>query len=126
MNTENSSVKTQRNSWHRWSLLLLMLSVMGAIPQISMVAHGQEQATVLKEARAQIHLEGSGDWMREKFSRDLEPIALTPGGAGTLVVLYSKKAGLSMPVCTGFDLVMGAKKGRVIAGWECDANRCKD
>ena len=87
---------------------------------------GVAQAASLDEVKARIHENGSGVWMREQFPRDLEPIALTPGGAGTLVVLYSQKADLSIPLCTGYDLVMGVKKGKVKTGWKCGPDRCGD
>ncbi len=97
------------------------------IVAIALVAvSGVAQAASLGEVKARIHAEGSGAWMREQFPKDLEPIALTPGGAGTLVVLYSKKAHLSTPLCTGHDLVMGVKKGKVKTGWKCGPDRCPD
>ncbi len=80
---------------------------------------GVAQAASLDEVKARIHEDGSGDWMREQFPKDIEPIGLVPGGAGTLVVLYSKKADLSIPVCTSYDVIMGVKKGKVAKGWKC-------
>lgn len=80
---------------------------------------GVAQAASLEEVRARIHEEGSGVWLRQQFPKDIEPIALTPGGVGTLVVLYSKKANLSIPFCTSYDVIMGVKKGKVKKGWKC-------
>lgn len=81
--------------------------------------NGTAHAASLEDVRARIHKEGSGVWMRQQFPKDIEPIALIPGGTGTLVVLYSKKADLSIPVCTSYDVIMGVKKGKVKTGWQC-------
>jgi len=87
---------------------------------IALVAiSGVAQAASLEDVRTRIHEEGSGVWMRQHFPKDLEPIALTPGGVGTLVVLYSKKANVSIPFCTSYDVIMGVKKGKVTKGWKC-------
>lgn len=87
---------------------------------------GVSHAASLEDVRTRIHENGSGDWMRKHFFKDMEPIALTPGGAGTLVVLYSKKRNLSIPLCTSFDVIMGVKKGKVTSGWNCGSERCAD
>ncbi len=99
-----------------------LLMVLVTFAALSGVSH----AASFEEVRAQIHENGSGDWMRKHFFKDMEPIALTPGGTGTLVVLYSKKADLSIPVCTSYDVIMGVKKGRVTKGWKCGSARCPD
>ena len=77
------------------------------------------QAASLEDVKTRIHKDGSGTWMRQQFPKDIEPIALIPGGVGTLVVLYSKKADLSIPVCTSYDVRRGVKKGKVTKGWKC-------
>jgi hypothetical protein len=87
---------------------------------------GLAGAADLQGVRAQIHKDGSGAWMRQHFPKDIEPIALTPGGTGTLVVLYSKTADLSIPFCTSYDIIMGVKKGKVTQGWKCGGDRCAD
>ncbi len=83
------------------------------------ILSGLAQAASLEDVRARIHEEGSGVWMRQQFRKDIEPIGLTPGGVGTLVVLYSKKANVSIPFCTSYDVIMGVKKGKVTKGWKC-------
>ena len=83
------------------------------------ILSGLAQAASLEDVRARIHEEGSGVWMRQQFPKDIEPIGLTPGGVDTLVVLYSKKANVSIPFCTSYDVIMGVKKGKVTKGWKC-------
>ncbi len=108
------------------AMVLVTCSVMVAVPQLVGLAQGETSTDILETARAQIHVDGSGDWLRARFPKDLEPIALAPGGGGTVVVLYSKKADISIPLCTKFDVILGAKAGHVVEGWECDHLRCKE
>lgn len=56
---------------------------------------------------------GSADTMRSEFKEDLEPIGIQPGGAGTVVNLYSKSSNVTFSLCTKFDVVVAVKKGRV-------------
>jgi hypothetical protein len=93
---------------------------------LALMAAPAESGASLEEVRAQIHKGGSGTWLRKQFPRDIVPIALTPGGVGTLVVLYTKTSNLSIPLCTAYDVVMGVKPGRVTTGWKCGPERCDD
>jgi len=93
---------------------------------VAMMAGPAEAGASLEEVKAQVHKGGSGTWLRKQFPRDIVPIALTPGGVGTLVVLYSKTSNLSIPLCTAYDVVMGVKTGRVTTGWKCGLERCDD
>jgi len=40
------------------------------------------QAASLEDVKTRIHKDGSGTWMRQQFPKDIEPIALIPGGGG--------------------------------------------
>ncbi len=102
--------------------LVALVVTLGVLAGVS----GLAGAADLQDVKAQIKKDGSGTWLRQHFAKDLGPIALTPGGTGTLVILYSKTADLSVPFCTDFDLVMGVKKGRVTQGWNCRGDGCAD
>jgi hypothetical protein len=49
-----------------------------------------------------------------KLYKDLTPIGIQPGGAGMVVNLYSKKEDTTLSLCTTFDVVVAAKKGRIV------------
>ncbi len=55
----------------------------------------------------------SAQMMREYFAKELSPIGIQPGGAGMVVNLYSKKSNVTFSLCTNFDVVVAAKKGKV-------------
>jgi len=55
----------------------------------------------------------SAQMMREYFAKELSPIGIQPGGAGMVVSLYSKKSNVTFSLCTMFDVVVAAKKGKV-------------
>lgn len=55
----------------------------------------------------------SAQMMREYFAKELSPIGIQPGGAGMVVNLYSKKSNVTLSLCTMFDVVVAAKKGKV-------------
>jgi hypothetical protein len=48
-----------------------------------------------------------------KFYKDLSPIGIQPGGAGMVVNLYSKAGDVTFSLCTTFDVVVAAKKGKI-------------
>ena len=108
-----------------WSLLVF-LALLGGVATLTITGDLAQAASELDMVKARIHEMGSGDWMRQHFSKDLEPIALTRGGAGKLVVLYSKKANLSIAFCTAFDVILGVKPGKVMEGWKCGTDRCRE
>ena len=56
---------------------------------------------------------GSGDTIRRLFFGDLEPIALQPGGADTVVHLYNKANDVTIAYCTSYDVFLAARPGRV-------------
>ncbi|MCC5670434.1 hypothetical protein LC653_43330 [Nostoc sp. CHAB 5784] len=56
---------------------------------------------------------GSGDTIRRLFFGDLEPIALQPGGAGTVVHLYNNANDVTIAYCVSYDVFLAARKGRV-------------
>jgi len=56
---------------------------------------------------------GSGDTIRRLFFGDLEPIALQPGGADTVVHLYNKVNDVTISYCSSYDVFLAARKGRV-------------
>lgn len=56
---------------------------------------------------------GSGDTMRRLFFGDLEPIALQPGGADTVVHLYNRANDITIAYCVSYDVFLAAKAGRV-------------
>ncbi|WP_373539765.1 hypothetical protein [Chamaesiphon sp.] len=56
---------------------------------------------------------GSGDLLRKLYEKDLTPIGVQPGGAGMVVNLYSKKDNTTLSLCTVYDVVVAAKKGRI-------------
>jgi hypothetical protein len=51
--------------------------------------------------------------LRKLYAKDLTPIGLQAGGAGTVVNLYSKKDDTTLSLCTTFDVVVAVKKGKV-------------
>jgi hypothetical protein len=55
----------------------------------------------------------SAQMMREYFPKELSPIGIQPGGAGMVVSLYSKTSNVTFSLCTMFDVVVAAKKGKV-------------
>ena len=56
---------------------------------------------------------GSGDLLRKLYEKDLSPIGIQAGGAGMVVNLYSKKDNTTLSLCTTYDVVVAAKKGRI-------------
>jgi hypothetical protein len=54
----------------------------------------------------------SAQMMREYFPKELSPIGIQPGGAGMVVSLYSKTSNVTFSLCTMFDVVVAAKKGK--------------
>jgi hypothetical protein len=56
---------------------------------------------------------GSADLMRKLYAKDLTPISIQPGGAGMVVNLYSKNDDTTISLCTTFDVIVAAKKGRI-------------
>jgi hypothetical protein len=48
-----------------------------------------------------------------KLYKDLTPIGIQPGGAGMVVNLYSKAEDTTLSLCTTFDVVVAAKKGKI-------------
>jgi hypothetical protein len=56
---------------------------------------------------------GSGDLLRKLYEKDLTPIGIQAGGAGMVVNLYSKKDNTTLSLCTVYDVVVAAKKGRI-------------
>jgi hypothetical protein len=55
----------------------------------------------------------SAQMMREYFPKQLSPIGIQPGGAGMVVSLYSKTSNVTFSLCTMFDVVVAAKKGKI-------------
>ena len=56
---------------------------------------------------------GSADLMRKLYPKDLTPIGSQPGGAGMVVNLYSKANNTTISLCTTFDVIVAAKRGRI-------------
>jgi hypothetical protein len=56
---------------------------------------------------------GSGDLMRKLYAKDLTPIGIQPGGAGMVVNLYSKGDDTTISLCTVYDVIVAAKKGKI-------------
>jgi hypothetical protein len=56
---------------------------------------------------------GSGDLLRKLYEKDLTPIGIQAGGAGMVVNLYSKKDKTTLSLCTTYDVVVAARKGRI-------------
>jgi len=55
----------------------------------------------------------SAQMMREYFPKELSPIGIQPGGAGMVVSLYGKTSNVTFSLCTTYDVVVAAKKGKV-------------
>jgi hypothetical protein len=55
----------------------------------------------------------SAQMMREYFPKELTPIGTQPGGAGTVVNLYAETSKVTFSLCTKFDVVVAAKKGKI-------------
>lgn len=71
----------------------------------------EKKLALLQKLRDEL---GSGDTIRRLFFGDLEPIALQPGGAGTVVHLYNKANDVMIAYCTAYDVFLAAQPGRVI------------
>jgi hypothetical protein len=56
---------------------------------------------------------GSGDLMRKLYAKDLTPIGIQPGGAGMVVNLYNKANDTTISLCTTFDVIVAAQKGKI-------------
>jgi hypothetical protein len=56
---------------------------------------------------------GSGDLLRKLYPEDLSPIGIQVGGIGMVVNLYSKRDNTTLSLCTTYDVVVAAKKGRI-------------
>lgn len=56
---------------------------------------------------------GGGDELRRYFFGDLLPIAVQPGGAGMVVLLYNKANDYTFAYCATYDVVVALKKGKV-------------
>jgi hypothetical protein len=56
---------------------------------------------------------GSGDLLRRLYAKDLTPIGIQPGGAGMVVNLYSKNDNTTISLCTVFDVIVAAKRGKI-------------
>lgn len=56
---------------------------------------------------------GCGDELRRYFFGDLLPVAVQPGGAGMVVLLYNKANDYTFAYCATYDVVVALRKGRV-------------
>jgi hypothetical protein len=56
---------------------------------------------------------GSAELMRKLYAKDLTPIGIQRGGAGMVVNLYSKADNTTISLCTTFDVIVAAKRGRI-------------
>jgi len=56
---------------------------------------------------------GGGDELRRYFFGDLLPVAVQPGGAGMVVLLYNKANDYTFAYCATYDVVVALRKGRV-------------
>jgi len=70
----------------------------------------EKKLALLQKLRDEL---GSGDTIRRLFFGDLEPIALQPGGANTVVHLYNKANDVTIAYCTSYDVFLAARPGRV-------------
>ncbi|OWY65155.1 hypothetical protein B7486_43365 [cyanobacterium TDX16] len=57
---------------------------------------------------------GGGDELRRYFFGDLLPVAVQPGGAGMVVLLYNKANDYTFAYCATYDVVVALKKGKVM------------
>jgi hypothetical protein len=70
----------------------------------------EKKLALLQKLRDEL---GSGDTIRRLFFGDLEPIALQPGGADTVVHLYNKANDVTIAYCVSYDVFLAARPGRV-------------
>jgi hypothetical protein len=70
----------------------------------------EKKLALLRKLRDEL---GSGDTIRRLFFGDLKPIALQPGGAGTVVHLYNKANDVTIAYCATYDVFLAARLGRV-------------
>jgi hypothetical protein len=70
----------------------------------------EKKLALLQKLRDEL---GSGDTIRRLFFGDLQPIALQPGGAGTVVHLYNKANDVTIAYCATYDVFLAARLGRV-------------
>jgi hypothetical protein len=70
----------------------------------------EKKLALLQKVRDEL---GSGDTIRRLFFGDLTPIALQPGGAGTVVHLYNKANDVTIAYCATYDVFLAARLGRV-------------
>ena len=57
---------------------------------------------------------GGGDELRRYFFGDLLPVAVQPGGAGMVVLLYNKANNYTFAYCATYDVVVALRKGKVM------------
>ncbi|MBW4661371.1 MAG: hypothetical protein KME15_22075 [Drouetiella hepatica Uher 2000/2452] len=70
----------------------------------------QQKIDLITKSKGQV---GSGDQLRRFFYGELDPIGIQPGGAGTVVNLYSKTNDVTFSYCSHFDVVVAVAKGKV-------------
>lgn len=72
----------------------------------------QQKIALLMKTKGQL---GNGDILRRSFFGHLEPIAIRPGGAGMVVLLYNPESNYTYAYCTSFDTVVAMKQGKTVA-----------
>ncbi|MBI4782148.1 MAG: hypothetical protein HY785_12625 [Oscillatoriophycideae cyanobacterium NC_groundwater_1537_Pr4_S-0.65um_50_18] len=70
----------------------------------------QDKIDLITQSKGQV---GSGDQLRRFFYGELDPIGIQPGGAGTVVNLYSKVNDVTFSYCSHFDVVVAVGKGKI-------------
>jgi hypothetical protein len=76
------------------------------------VAAGESSQQKIEQLLAIKGKPGSGELMRKFYAKDLSPIGIQPGGAGMVVNLYSQKDNTTISLCTTYDVIVAAKKGK--------------
>ena len=71
----------------------------------------QKKIELITAHRGQL---GGGDELRRYFFGDLLPIAVQPGGAGMVVLLYNKANDYTFAYCATYDVVVALRKGKVM------------
>jgi hypothetical protein len=87
--------------------------VQASAQEVIKIAAGENAQQKIDQLTAIKGKPGSGDLMRQLYVKDLSPIGIQPGGAGTVVNLYSKMDDTTISLCTTFDVIVAVKKGKI-------------
>jgi hypothetical protein len=80
---------------------------------VTKIAAGETAQQKIDKLNAVKGKEGSAELMRMLYPKDLNPIGIQRGGAGTVVNLYSKIDNTTISLCTTYDVIVAVRRGRI-------------